>query len=183
MSTWRHLQERWLAAWLFRSWFCTDDKSAKTSSWFWQERKDAGGRACADRFSYQITVLESVRRPCTLLCVSLLGWTTRDQLWVIRDEQAFSAVEIAREEYFFCGPSPGMFLLNPCLSLMTSQRVLCSLRNSKLAYYCLHITLWLEYLEQYLSHANDQDSCHNARIPSQPIPEEILLKVWCIEMF
>ena len=50
--TWRHLQEHWLAAWLFRSWFCTDDKSAKTCSWFWQEQKDAGGRACADQFSY-----------------------------------------------------------------------------------------------------------------------------------
>ena len=32
------------------------------------------------------------------------------QLGVIRDKQAFSAAEVAREEYFFCGPSPGMFL-------------------------------------------------------------------------
>ena len=32
-------------------------------------------------------------------------------LGVIRDEPAFSAAEVTREEYFFCGPSPGMFLL------------------------------------------------------------------------
>ena len=36
-------------------------------------------------------------------------------------KQAFSAAELAREEYFFCGPSQGMFLLIPCLSLMTSE--------------------------------------------------------------
>ena len=36
-------------------------------------------------------------------------------------KQAFSAAEVAREEYLFCGPSPGMFLLIPCLSLMTSE--------------------------------------------------------------
>ena len=35
------------------------------------------------------------------------------QLGVIRDKQAFSAAEVAREEYFFCGPSPGMFLFIP----------------------------------------------------------------------
>ena len=32
------------------------------------------------------------------------------QLGVIRDKQAFSAAEVARKEYFYCGPSPGMFL-------------------------------------------------------------------------
>ena len=26
-------------------------------------------------------------------------------------KQAFSAAEVAREEYFFCGPSPGMFIV------------------------------------------------------------------------
>ena len=31
------------------------------------------------------------------------------QLRVIRDKQAFSATEVAREEYLFCGPSLGMF--------------------------------------------------------------------------
>ena len=36
-------------------------------------------------------------------------------------KQAFSAAELAREEYFFCGPSQGMFLLIPCSSLMTSE--------------------------------------------------------------
>ena len=36
-------------------------------------------------------------------------------------KQAFSAAELAREEYFFCGPSQGMFLLIPCFSLMTSE--------------------------------------------------------------
>ena len=36
-------------------------------------------------------------------------------------KQAFSAAEVAREEYFFCGPSPGMFLFIPCLSQMTSE--------------------------------------------------------------
>ena len=36
-------------------------------------------------------------------------------------KQAFSAAELAREEYFFCGPSQGMILLIPCLSLMTSE--------------------------------------------------------------
>ena len=30
------------------------------------------------------------------------------QLGIIRDKQAFSAAEVAREEYFFCGLSPGM---------------------------------------------------------------------------
>ena len=43
------------------------------------------------------------------------------QFGVIRDKQAFSAAEVAREEYFFCGPSPGMFLFIPCLSRMTSE--------------------------------------------------------------
>ena len=43
------------------------------------------------------------------------------QLGVIRDKQAFSAAEVAREEYFFCGPSPGMFLFILCLSHMTSE--------------------------------------------------------------
>ena len=43
------------------------------------------------------------------------------QLGVIRDKQAFSAVKVAREEYFFCGPSPGMFLCTPCSSRMTSE--------------------------------------------------------------
>ena len=43
------------------------------------------------------------------------------QLGVIRDKQAFSAAEVAREEYFFCGPSPGMFLFIPCLSRLTSE--------------------------------------------------------------
>ena len=43
------------------------------------------------------------------------------QLGVIRDKQAFSAAEVAQEEYFFCGPSPGMFLFIPCLSRMTSE--------------------------------------------------------------
>ena len=32
------------------------------------------------------------------------------QLGVIRDKQAFSTAEVAQKEYFFCGPSPGMFL-------------------------------------------------------------------------
>ena len=41
------------------------------------------------------------------------------QLGVIRDKQAFSAAEVAREEYLFCGPSPGMFLFIPCLSAIT----------------------------------------------------------------
>ena len=36
-------------------------------------------------------------------------------------KQAFSAAELAREEYFFCGPSQGMFLFIPCFSLMTSE--------------------------------------------------------------
>ena len=59
------------------------------------------------------------------------------QLGVIRDKQAFSAAEVAQEEYFFCGPSRGMFLFIPCLSRMTSEisQVLCSLRDSELAYY------------------------------------------------
>ena len=42
------------------------------------------------------------------------------QLGVIRDKQT-SAARVAREEYFFCGPSPGMFLFIPCLSRMTSE--------------------------------------------------------------
>ena len=64
-----HLEERWLAAWLFRSWFCTDDKSAKMCSRFCHRQKDAGGRACADRFSYQITVPETVGRRCESLII------------------------------------------------------------------------------------------------------------------
>ena len=43
------------------------------------------------------------------------------QLGVIRDKQDFSAAEVAREEHFFCGPSPGMLLFIPCLSRMTSE--------------------------------------------------------------
>ena len=34
-------------------------------------------------------------------------------LGVIWDKQAFSAAEVAREENFFCGPSPEMFLFIP----------------------------------------------------------------------
>ena len=38
----RRLEERWLVAWLFfRSWFCTDDKSANLNC-YCQEQKDAG---------------------------------------------------------------------------------------------------------------------------------------------
>ena len=65
------------------------------------------------------------------------------QLGVIRDKQAFSAAEVTWEEYmymyFFCGPSPGMFLFILCLSQMTSEisLVLCSLRDSELAYWAL----------------------------------------------
>ena len=36
-------------------------------------------------------------------------------------KQAFSAAKVAWEEYFFWGPSPGMFLFIPCLSQMTSE--------------------------------------------------------------
>ena len=43
------------------------------------------------------------------------------QLGVIRDKQAFWAAEVAREEYFFSGPSLGMVLFIPCLSQMTSE--------------------------------------------------------------
>ena len=35
------------------------------------------------------------------------------QLGVIQDKQAFSAAEVTQEEYFFCGPSPEMFLFIP----------------------------------------------------------------------
>ena len=35
------------------------------------------------------------------------------QLGVIRDKQAFSAADVAWEEYFFCGPSPEMCLFIP----------------------------------------------------------------------
>ena len=73
---WRHLQERWLAVWLFRPWYFTDDKSAKTCSWFWLEQKDAGGRACTDRFSYQITVPEFVRRRCESSLLVLMSGVT-----------------------------------------------------------------------------------------------------------
>ena len=38
------------------------------------------------------------------------------QLGVIREKQTFTAAAVAREEYFFCGPSPGMFLFIPCFS-------------------------------------------------------------------
>ena len=53
------------------------------------------------------------------------------QLGVIRDKQVFSAAEVAREEYFFCGPSPGMFLFIPCLSRMTSKISHGSLRTAR----------------------------------------------------
>ena len=56
-----------LTAWLFLSWFCT---AAKTRSWFCQVQRDAGGRACADWFSYQITVPESVCRRCESSLIS-----------------------------------------------------------------------------------------------------------------
>ena len=51
-------------------------------------------------------------------------------------KQAFSAVEFAREEYFFCGPSPGilcLFRVYPKWPLKYPM-VLCSLRDTKLAY-------------------------------------------------
>ena len=35
------------------------------------------------------------------------------QLVVIRDKEAFSAAEVAREEYILCGPSPEMLLFIP----------------------------------------------------------------------
>ena len=82
--TWKHLRERWLAAWLFCSWFCTDHRSAKMhcqEQKFRQEREDAeGGRACAVRFSYQITVLDlesvrsSMRYSIESYHSSLLSW-------------------------------------------------------------------------------------------------------------
>ena len=62
-----HLEERWLAAWLSRSWFCTDDKSAKSRLRFCHRRKDAVGRACADWFSYL-----SMRKPSNMAISTLL---------------------------------------------------------------------------------------------------------------
>ena len=43
------------------------------------------------------------------------------QLQVIQDKQAISAADLTWEQYIFCGPTPGMFLLILCLSLMTSD--------------------------------------------------------------
>ena len=45
------------------------------------------------------------------------------QLQVIRDKQAISAADLTWEQYIFCDPSPGMFLLILCLFLMTSDRI------------------------------------------------------------
>ena len=56
---------------------------------------------------------------CSL--ISEFGISFAHASGVIRDKQAFSAAEVAREEYFFCGPSPGMFLFIPCLSRITSE--------------------------------------------------------------
>ena len=58
------------------------------------------------------------------------------QLGVIRDKQAFSAAEVAREEYFF------VVLAQECFCLfcvypkwpLKYPMVLCSLRDSELAY-------------------------------------------------
>ena len=44
------------------------------------------------------------------------------QLQVIQDTQAISAAEITWEQYIFCGPSPRIFLLILCLSLMASVK-------------------------------------------------------------
>ena len=44
------------------------------------------------------------------------------QLQVNRDKQAISAADLTWEQYIFCGPSSGMFLLILCLSLMTSDK-------------------------------------------------------------
>ena len=55
------------------------------------------------------------------------------QLGVIRDKQTFSAAEVAREEYFFCGPSPDFVFVYPEWPLKYPM-VLCSLRDPELAY-------------------------------------------------
>ena len=78
------------------------------------------------------------------------------QLRVIRDKRAFSAAEVAREEYVFCGPSPGMFLLIPCLSLMTSQISYGSLLISRFRT-CL-LGYWFVSIVQ--SWNNNHTSCH-----------------------
>ena len=69
-----HLEERWLAAWLSRSWFCTDDKSAKTRSRFCHRRKDAGG-SCMRRSifvsDYRPRVRSSSMRKLTSITVTV----------------------------------------------------------------------------------------------------------------
>ena len=60
------------------------------------------------------------------------------QLGVIQYKQAFSAAEVTWEEYFFCSPSPGMFLFILCLSRMISEishGSLLTARYSELAYW------------------------------------------------
>ena len=82
------------------------------------------------------------------------------QLGVIRDKQAFSAAEGARKEYFFCGPSPGMFLfiLNdlwniPWFRLLTA-RFRTRLRTDKAS--CGNICqLWYRVMRPNFDHTQD----------------------------
>ena len=66
------------------------------------------------------------------------------QLQVIWDKQAISAAaDLTWEQYIFCGPSLGMFLLNLCLSLMTSDKSHGSLLTARFRtrLICTHLKL------------------------------------------
>ena len=70
------------------------------------------------------------------------------QLQVIRDKQAISAADLTWEQYIFCGPSPGIFLLILCFSLMTMVFRLYSLTycNVGQGWTLLHSSVLLSYL-------------------------------------
>ena len=73
-------------------------------------------------FSVETVHVEWKQYFCEIELAVVISWQLRGlrgnrrvrmrQLWVIWDKQAISAAEITREQYIFCGPSPGMFLFN-----------------------------------------------------------------------
>ena len=80
------------------------------------------------------------------------------QLGVIRDKQAFSAAEVAREEYFFCGPSPGVCLFIPCVSRMTSEISHDSLLTARFRTRLLHINHFQPHdMEDRVHHVSHED--------------------------
>ena len=95
-----HLEERWLAAWLFRSLDSAPTiNRRKPVRDFATDEKMLGVHACTDWFSYQITVLESVCRRCesSLWSPTRRPWSLTQKSWTMHIAECAQRTVLTRE--------------------------------------------------------------------------------------